>query len=84
MKTIKVILLAVLFAFIAPSVMMAKYEPATTVAELVKQDKTAGTTFYKGKTYTVYVGVRGGKYIVVQITRGENKGKYRKQYLPKN
>lgn len=84
MRTIKVILFAFMLAFIAPVAMMAKYEPATTVAELVKQDKTAGTTVYKGKTYTVYVGVRGGKYIVVQITRGANKGKYRKQYLPKN
>lgn len=64
------------------NVTFAGCKPAATIAEVVEKDKKSGNFHeYHGEKYPIYIGSRGGKYIVVKITRGENKGKYRREYV---
>lgn len=82
MKAIKAIVFAIILMVATPCATFAA-STAATVAELVEGcKKTTKTYEYKGEKYVVYIGPRGGKFICVKITRGANKGKYRKQYLP--
>lgn len=52
--------------------------------EEVTENSTKTTQIHTtkdGKKYTIYKGSRGGKFVIKVITRGANKGKYRREYV---
>lgn len=83
MKTLKHI---ITFLFLLISVGVTQAQTTTNKApkteqQLTKTSTTDGTTIiYKGETYKVYTGTKGGKYIVIV----NGKGSTVKHYLPKS